>query len=282
VSTKDTRPTSSVIGRVVNPPLRPSYGSTDAAAKYPPPDQGETQQNAPPPTAAANLESMNTNVTIIDPLRTALAGAVDIPELQQVHDMAIAAQAWAKARGMGITAENQAAEYILRAERGMGILLSALDMKRGAQPGNRHHVAKGDDVYIPGGPLDRLIEEGVLRNKKQSWEFQLAAAIPEDTFERMLREMHANVERIAKVNFYRAGRQARGGVKSKPSTPEDEGFTSLRAGAYALLGWSVNQQGEGGPTRNGFTQLPDDQLQQFAELVPALVRAYGEARAARG
>lgn len=63
---------------------------------------------------------MTKELAPIDPIRQALAKAESIDDLKQVRDMATAAKSYAAARGLGMDAENQAAEYILRAERGIG------------------------------------------------------------------------------------------------------------------------------------------------------------------
>jgi hypothetical protein len=98
-------------------------------------------------------------------------------------------------------------------------------------------------------------------------------------FERMLAEARANVTRLAKVNFYRAGREARG-MKDLPGTPEDTNFDLFRQGIYGMLGW-VNNEDYIGPTVNGLLLLPSDELVQIRVLVEHLAKAWKEATDAR-
>ena len=73
--------------------------------------------------------------TALEPIslaRQALAEATTLPDMKSVRSWAEALRAYAKSRGLGIEAENQAAEIVIRAERKMGLVL--------AEPGTR---AKG-------------------------------------------------------------------------------------------------------------------------------------------
>jgi len=273
---------------------------------------------------------MTSALSTIDPLRTALANAETIEDLRGVRDMASAARAWAKARGLGIQSENEASEYILRAERRIGQNLISLREDglfsiRGMQSGpnlesciaalkengslTTGRIAEvtglSDNTVIasiseqptlftrlgPRGSPWALVESGIEhRNQRvdlaslgitaqESGMFQQAAAVPDDLFERMLAEARANVTRLAKVNFYRAGREAKG-LKAPPVTPEDPYFDLFRRGIYGMLGW-VNNEESVGPTENGLLLLPSDELVQIRVLVEHLAKAWKEATDAR-
>jgi len=279
---------------------------------------------------------MTNELATIDPLRTALANAESIADLKDVRDMATAAKAWAKARAMGIGSENEASEYILRAERQIGLRLLDLiaesryrveELRTMASPHRRRTsdfcaymldrevvtlremaaqfglttsavgktlndskmftcVEKGRwklnrvEYERREGLLAGLVtNESLGLSRNESHDFQMAAAIPDDTFERMLAEARANVTRLAKVNFYRAGREARG-MKDLPGTAEDTNFDLFRQGIYGMLGW-VNTEDFTGPTVNGLLLLPSDELVQIRVLVEHLAKAWKEATDAR-
>jgi len=272
---------------------------------------------------------LTNELTTIDPLRTALANAESIADLKEVRDMALAARSWAKARGLGIQSENEAAEYILRAERRIGLALVALREDglfslRGKAPSENIDlvlialadgpltskriaertglsddsviatITEKPDLFVREGPRGApwaVVRAGLdKRNQRvdlaslglkpdESVQFQAAAAVPEDVFERMLAEARANVTRLAKVNFYRAGREAKG-MKETPGTAEDTNFDLFRKGIYGLLGW-VNTDDYVGVTKNDLLLLPNDELVQIRVLVEALGAAWKQAVDAR-
>lgn len=230
-------------------------------------------------------------LTPVTQARQMLAEATTLPQLKDLRDFAEGAKAWAKARKLGIDAENEAAEVVLRAERRIGQIM--LDMReRGELAGPGQHQLRGSDTsdylrqHKTGAPLtipsllDVDPKDWAVR---QAHFWQNLAQLPEDIFERMLYSARVGGERLAKHNFYRAARPAKGSVEN-PSVPtrEDPDFDTFRRGTYALLGWEIDETGKGHATRNGLMQLPNDELSQAARLIQALAAAYGEARSARG
>ena len=69
--------------------------------------------------------------------------------------------------------------------------------------------------------------------------------------------------------------------RERDEATDDPGFSQVRAGIHALLGWVVDDEGEGEATKNGLLLLPNDQLVELKALVEALAKAYGEAARAR-
>lgn len=65
----------------------------------------------------------------------ALAAASTLEEVKQIHDMAQAAQTYARAAKLGLEAQNHAAEIKLRAERKAGELLAQLERDERAGAG---------------------------------------------------------------------------------------------------------------------------------------------------
>ncbi len=218
----------------------------------------------------------------IDPVRRALAEAQSIPEFRDVRDMATAAKAWARARGLGIGAENEATEYILRAERGIGQTVESLRKAGGLlRPGQRKVVTS---IFLA-EPIPNARAEGLLSlsdigvTESEAHRFRGLAALSDVTFEALLADAKAHTNmRLAKVNFYRA---APTGKTFERVTPEDKDFGKFRDGAYALLGIEPDDEGDLRPTRNGLLQLPGDELAVVRDIVAYMVTAYNDAREAR-
>ena len=228
---------------------------------------------------------MTDELILLNEADKAIALATTIPELKDLHSSFTALRSWVKARGLDITDENKVAEAILRTERKMGAELIrtwperslAIAVARGKA---KHKLAPGPsrrlrDLPEGGLPVELLEDMGIDYHQSVDW--QRVARIPEDTFEALLSHAREARERLAKVNFYRPERKAPPSVP----TPGSPGFDLLRAGAYLLLGWSVDDQGVGGPTKNGLLDLPNDELLTLARIIQALVPAYREAKEAR-
>lgn len=148
----------------------------------------------------------------IAPLQQALALATeagDIPRLKDVASMAAALRKGAQARGLGIDAENQAAEVVLRAERAMGATLIALrdegafgreaamasiGRQFGGVPAKGRAGIKADSQDVV--TLDNL---GLTR--QASSVYQRLAGIPDAAFEKMLTETKGAAERLSRVKF---------------------------------------------------------------------------------
>jgi hypothetical protein len=211
-----------------------------------------------------------TAMTTIDPIRRALAEATSIDDFKGVRDMASAAQAWAHARGLGIESENDAAECVIRAERGLGLVLTKAE-----EQGRIAKRSGNNSLQLP-----TLVELGLgPRPDTFVYLWKRVASLPEEEFEDLLRrarlpDKNGEVRRLAKLDFY--GRNHKGPKTHVSETPEDSGFLKFRDGVRSLLGWE-----EGEYTRNGLLTLPDDELVQIAEYVKALITAYQTAKAAR-
>lgn len=237
--------------------------------------------------AEAALQRLDAPDTALAPLagaERALAEASSILEVRDVLAVAEGAKRWAKARGLGIEAENKAAAIILRAERKIGALLIA-GREAGVlaeQGGHRHGKVSPGVHRVDPSEVKTLADIG-LTNSKDASNYQALARVPDKDFEAMLERTLATGHRIAKVDFYRFTRaktarekDAAREVKQSPSA-----FLSFRAGAMALLGWTVDESGEGRATENGLLALPDDELRQVADLVRGLAQAYNVVRASR-
>lgn len=148
-------------------------------------------------------------LTTLGPLQQALAAATaagDINALKDVAAMASALKAGARARGMGIVSENQAAEVIIRAERSMGQVLISLAESgtygRGVAGGLRHGPESKTAQQVADGTL--LTLEGMGLKAHEAFRFRLLGALSAEEFEALLDAKRDSEERIAKVDFYRA------------------------------------------------------------------------------
>lgn len=209
---------------------------------------------------------MNTALAIVQPSVKALAAATSIPEIKALRDEAMGAKEWAKKRGLGIEAENRAAEFILRAERKLGEQLAAM-------------IEKGE-LATKGKSQGVVIHADLGIKQQDSWHFRRLAALPEELFEQMIGAAQANRERLAKVDFYRA--QSALTKDATPEVPIDKGFDMFRAGVYHMLGWSVDKSGVGGPTRNDLLNMPFEDVKQIVSITQALIKAITEYKTEKG
>lgn len=198
---------------------------------------------------------------------SALAEASSILDVKGLRDYAEGARRYAKARSMGIEAENMATTAILRAERKIGMMLDEM-IASGTLAKQGERKAQGVVVY-----------EDLGFRQQDAYSWRQAAHIPEDAFEEMISLATRSGTRLAKVNFYRKARSPEG--DRALATKEDSGFEAFREGANALLGWRIGPDGVGAPTRNGLKQLPNDELAQIARIIKHMYEAYQEAKAAR-
>lgn len=194
-----------------------------------------------------------------------LAEAVSFEDFRAIRDTAEAYRAWARARNLGLGAENTAAEYVLRAERGMGKVLdemSATGARRAR--GSNQHRATGDDA--PGLP-----ELGITMKQAHLWR-RLASSWTDSQFEEHVAEVRSVGARMAKVDFYRGPRQAqtrdtqaiREGTEPEPITGL---VATFRVAASNLMA--------------GMSGLPADELVLVAAMLRELVAIYTTTREQR-
>lgn len=223
---------------------------------------------------------MTKALATIGPLQQALALATeagDIDALRDIASMGTALQKGAQARGLGVGAENQAAEVVLRAERAIGQTITAMrEAGLLASPGASPRQWTSPDAMSIKTLADLGLGSGTDRNRVHDWQ-KLAKMAPE-TFESMLAAVKEASERISKVNFYQPDRKTHA---APAPTSEDPYFRMFREGAYGLLGYEVNADGDGIFTKNGLTSLPNDELAVIADIISEMTARYNQARAAR-
>jgi N6-adenosine-specific RNA methylase IME4 len=148
--------------------------------------------------------------------RRALAEAIAVDEVKQIHDQAEAMRHAARiARDKDL--EIQAAQIRFRAERRLGELIAAqketIGLARGGQPYREGSTRSDSEQVEPQPPT--LAEAGI--DRKLSSRAQRVAELPPEKFDALLEqhadEMRAGVGRVAmdllKVNADQEGRQAR-------------------------------------------------------------------------
>jgi hypothetical protein len=222
-----------------------------------------------------NTPTPETAITPITEARRMLSEATTVPSLVNLHDFATTAKAWARARGMGVEAENEATEVILRAERKMGGVLASVPRV----PMSERQTSAGSPTLLD----SVLAEMGLHRKSREAFDYQRLASIEEERFEAMLAAARSG-GRVAKVNFYTAIDKAdkrRSGTTER-SESADPSFDAIIRARNVVLGWDVDEEGGEGPTKNGLMQLADDELRVVATAIKSLAIAYNEAKGLRG
>lgn len=204
-------------------------------------------------------------------IHSALAVATeagDIQQLQHVAAMATGLQSAAKARGLGIDAENTAAEVVIRAERAIGKVLIRMSEEGVRFPeAGGHRVRQQEEGML--SLADLGFESEADRKATQRW--QLLAAVPEDEFEARFGTVRDSGARISKVDFYRL---VKGKPERKPEAEQEmhgDTFTSTYA-AFAKASKALVDD---------ITQLPADEMLALATDIRTLVSAYNAERARR-
>lgn len=194
-----------------------------------------------------------------------LAEARDFSDFKALRDWATTLRAYGRARGLGIEAENEAAEYVLRAERGAGAELIRM-VETGERPqrgGLWKGVAHDADGRVPRGPLSQdnapwkttLRKLGISGNDAMDW--QRLARIPDQDFENLLKTAR-RMGRVSKARFYQ---RVTGTLRRSDYQGSDPfGFESFRAAAKFLLD-------------EGLRKLSPDDLNTTGKLAVELVKA---------
>lgn len=117
-----------------------------------------------------------------------LAGCKDIDQVKDLRDRAAAVQVWLRHQRASISAQNDAAEIALRAERRLGELLITAPK---AVPGPRPKKIGSETAPIS---PPTLAEQGL--DKKTSARCQKLAAVPETKFEAHVASVRARAEKL--------------------------------------------------------------------------------------
>jgi hypothetical protein len=219
-------------------------------------------------------------------LQNALALATeqgDIPALKDVAAMAAALQKGAKARGMGVASENQAAEVVVRAERAIGEVLISMaqqGLRVGARdPRNMLRAQAARYGRDEGSQLVRLQDLGVSPMESTRW--RQLASVPEAQFNSLIAEAREKVERLAKADFYRLA--TRGKTKLEPIRSVAAAQSLIeRQDAKADAETSQFDAFKQAASALDMSQLPLDELAAVAGIITDLVARYKAEKGARG
>jgi len=123
----------------------------------------------------------------------ALDKANSLSEIKVIRDKAEAVRKYAQSAALGLSAQNQAAEIKLRAERKAGQLLAGLALRGGdRKSNNRSECLKLEDL-------------GISQNQSTRW--QLQARLPDGEFEDYLTSAREHGQEISSSAVLRLARQ---------------------------------------------------------------------------
>lgn len=121
----------------------------------------------------ATFDSLSDLLAELDRVRLALVTAADLRQIKDFRDRAEAIRRHAKAAGLGLEMQNQAAELKLVAERRAGRLLGDIPLHGGDRKSGH-----GDEI--------RLKKLGISQNASSRW--QREASLPEQDFQQYLQQ----------------------------------------------------------------------------------------------
>lgn len=164
------------------------------------------------PEEAANAQRIldNRSLMLISNAERALAEAQTLGEMRDVHTMAKALQAGAKAHGLGIEAENKAAAVIIKAQVAMGqeLIRMATDGERAVRGVVLGTVAGQGKKVLPAGEVPPTMAAlGINYNDASRWQTlardvsRLDAGLFEQLLERAQHDLEGRVVRLSQAPF---------------------------------------------------------------------------------
>jgi hypothetical protein len=146
-----------------------------------------------------------------------LHGCKDVDQVKDLRDRAAAVQVWLRHQRASISAQNDAAEIALRAERRLGELLMSAPKARGTA-GKGRPKKGGSDPALPIGPAT-LAEQGI--DRKLASRAQKLAAVPEQKFEAHVGAVRARAEKLTTSGTIAAHSHVEGYDSDEYYTPEE-------------------------------------------------------------
>ena len=171
----------------------------------------------------------------IDDAKRMLAGTRDLLDIKAIRDVAEAMRHFAKAAGLGLAAQNHAAEVKLRAERRYGDLRIAADKNRGTAgqlKGSTDGGISGGTIMVP--PEDQALRRADLGvSKAQDSRWQVESSVPEPVFEEYVASTTEAEKELTSVGLVRIAKE----VKRQKKREE----TRARVAASGLVrdGWKL-------------------------------------------
>lgn len=202
---------------------------------------------------------MNETITTLARLDQAahmLAEIHDAKELVEVINLAEAAKAYAKAIGLGLAAQNHAAEIHLRAQRQLGAVLAELSRESG---GDRRSAefqisTRGDLKSEYKATL-----EATGTTYQQAQRVQAIASVPEPVFEEHLATVRAEAAEITSAGVLRVAQQIKRqeNYNAKHAAPPLAGKYSV---IYADPPWAYDNSGFDQSAAAHYPTMTIDQL----------------------
>lgn len=180
-----------------------------------------------------------------------LAEARDVADFRDLRDYSTTMRAWARSRGLGVESENQAAEFILRAERGAG-----KELARMAEAGERvgrgfpKGVPHDEHGRVPVGPglWERGVNLASLGISRQDASYWMAlAAMQDDAFDEAIARAlkpgpDGRVRRLSKMEIYRQSVPRGPNLSDAPMNDDPVApFEMLRAQIVGFLAAGINR-----------------------------------------
>jgi N6-adenosine-specific RNA methylase IME4 len=137
-----------------------------------------------------------TQLALYEAARSALAECRSIDEVKDIHDKAEALRAYARMAN-DVQLEADAAELRLRAERRLGIMLSAEKDAGRLISGRPKTLKTKSDNGTPSEPLSRLTLDDIGVDKRLSARSQKVGGIAERAFEAMVVRKRAEIQRAS-------------------------------------------------------------------------------------
>lgn len=246
---------------------------------------GDGRSRKPKPEPVVTEQEKQTALATLGPLQQALAAAEaagDMAALRNVAAMATAFREGARARGMGIVSENQAAEVVVRAERAMGKVLVRMS-EAGLLAVKGDHAASGRRRYtespdgISGQPIT-LADLGIARNQN-ALDWRALASLSNEQFESLLDQKRNATERIAKVDFLRAAKPVEPHQNATAKQARREVVEALRSedDIPQVVAWLAATEALLSLT----DAIPAPELQAIGEQTKALIGWYNQQKAQR-
>lgn len=182
------------------------------------------EQPEPAPLAdtadVENLPSIDQprQLVLLTQAQQALAQATSLDEIKDIRDKAEAARKYVESAQLGLSLQNHAAEIKLRAERRAGELLAELKL------------AGGDRRSTVAGSSLTLEELGISKHQSSRW--QREAAVPEDVFERFLREINDSSAELTSAALLRIAREFQ---TKRAASDDDERASFAHEAVYESL-----------------------------------------------
>jgi N6-adenosine-specific RNA methylase IME4 len=158
-----------------------------------------TNDDSPVALAVGVYASLQT----IEDAKRLLVEVRDLSDIRAIHDAAEAMRTYAKAAGLGLAAQNHAAEIRLRAERRGGELLAAMPKNRGTAGAGRPPLGG----YIVSPPKDdtptlaEVFDKTPAAAKSAAARWESEAAVPEPDFEAYVAETIAADKEITSAGL---------------------------------------------------------------------------------